>query len=241
MSVTVRKLSLKSALSNSKFKQLVFIVCIASAVIVYFLLTRIDVIVHEELYNFGLLFSTQWVEPYRALMWSIYGCLCTSVVLSGIVLASDFLAKKQELVGRPFSQGRARKVTAKLLRLKLPVNVDDSKCSQGLSENLPCEDECSKVSENKMYSNEKSLHVKNSTFELQQNKDSPVVAELETKSENRADDMLISCPKCKKIFKTPLVMLDFSCEKPGLMNVCPYCNQVLGSSEAENDVYCDLT
>lgn len=39
--------------------------------------------------------------------------------------------------------------------------------------------------------------------------------------------MLISCPKCGRVFSKPLVMLDFSSGKTRLVNVCPYCNHVL--------------
>jgi uncharacterized Zn-finger protein len=45
--------------------------------------------------------------------------------------------------------------------------------------------------------------------------------------------MLISCPKCKRVFSKPLVMLDFSGGKTRLVNVCPYCNHVLGCAEEE--------
>jgi len=49
--------------------------------------------------------------------------------------------------------------------------------------------------------------------------------------------MLISCPKCKKVFSKPLVMLDFSTGKSRLVNVCPYCNFVLSWGESsEHDV-----
>lgn len=243
MSVTVRKLKLKATLCNSEFKQIVFLVCIACEVIVYLLLTRIDLIVHEQLYDFGLLFSAQWVDPYRILMWSIYACLVTSVVLSGIVLVSDLLAEKQEFFGRRLLLERTRKVAAKLLPLKFNVNVEAPKRPQALSEeHLLFEDGCSKVPEPQVFaSKNQSLRINNSTVATQQNAKSPVVAGLEGESKNRINDMLISCPKCKKIFQTPLVMLDFSGAKPGLMNVCPYCNQVLGASEAEKDVFCDLT
>ena len=47
----------------------------------------------------------------------------------------------------------------------------------------------------------------------------------------RNNSMVISCPSCKKVFTKPLVMLDFSRDKPGLVNVCPYCNVVLGKAE----------
>jgi DNA-directed RNA polymerase subunit RPC12/RpoP len=46
----------------------------------------------------------------------------------------------------------------------------------------------------------------------------------------RETSMKISCPKCKKLFGTPLNMLDFSSGKAQLVNVCPYCNHVLGDA-----------
>jgi len=49
----------------------------------------------------------------------------------------------------------------------------------------------------------------------------------------RENSMLISCPRCKKVFGKPLAMLDFSGGKAKLVNVCPYCNHVLGSANGE--------
>jgi uncharacterized Zn-finger protein len=43
--------------------------------------------------------------------------------------------------------------------------------------------------------------------------------------------MVISCPTCKKVFSRPLVMLNFESGKAKLVNVCPYCNRLLGSAE----------
>lgn len=45
----------------------------------------------------------------------------------------------------------------------------------------------------------------------------------------------ISCPTCKKTLSRPLVMLDFSDGKATLVNVCPYCNAVLGKAEEQNE------
>lgn len=45
---------------------------------------------------------------------------------------------------------------------------------------------------------------------------------------NAAD---ISCPNCGKTFGRPIVMLDSEGGKSKLVNVCPYCNQVLGNTE----------
>jgi uncharacterized Zn-finger protein len=41
----------------------------------------------------------------------------------------------------------------------------------------------------------------------------------------------VSCPDCGKTFSRPLVMLDFQGRKSRLVNVCPYCNNVLGNTE----------
>lgn len=45
----------------------------------------------------------------------------------------------------------------------------------------------------------------------------------------------ISCPKCKRTLSKPLVMMDFAHGKPKLINVCPYCNNILGKAEEQND------
>jgi len=47
--------------------------------------------------------------------------------------------------------------------------------------------------------------------------------------------MIVSCPSCKKTFGKPLVMLDFSGGKPGLVNTCPYCNARLGEEYVKED------
>lgn len=44
-----------------------------------------------------------------------------------------------------------------------------------------------------------------------------------------------TCPSCKKAFTQPLVMLDFEGGKSKLVNVCPYCNQVLGDAEEKTE------
>jgi uncharacterized Zn-finger protein len=48
--------------------------------------------------------------------------------------------------------------------------------------------------------------------------------------------LLASCPKCKKVFGKPLVMLDFGGGKTRLVNVCPYCNFILGSADEKVEV-----
>jgi len=57
--------------------------------------------------------------------------------------------------------------------------------------------------------------------------------EKENNGRENGNSMVISCPSCKKVFSRPLVMLNFEGGKTRLVNVCPYCNHVLGSAEDE--------
>jgi hypothetical protein len=58
-----------------------------------------------------------------------------------------------------------------------------------------------------------------------------------TKPQPLVDNHLYAtCPKCKKVFSKPLTMLDFSGGKTRLVNVCPYCNHILGTADEEKDL-----
>jgi hypothetical protein len=47
----------------------------------------------------------------------------------------------------------------------------------------------------------------------------------------KSNSVLMNCPNCKKLFGKPLTMLNFSGGKTRLVNVCPYCNHILGDAE----------
>lgn len=51
------------------------------------------------------------------------------------------------------------------------------------------------------------------------------------KEANEPSTAEISCPNCGKMFGKPMVILDFEGGKSKLVNVCPYCDHVLGSTE----------
>ena len=224
---------------------LVLLVSITCAAIGYFLLTRIDLIVHGQLYNFGLIFSAEWADSYRVLMWSIYVCMVTPVVLSGVGLVFGLIRIKQRVSKEPLVVESPRKVAVKPVNLSVKP-VATSERAQGSSENslVRARDFKERVRETpevKVLScKDQSASVEKLEVEVEREKELQLVAGSEVESGNQGGDMIISCPKCKKMFRRPLVMLDFGGSKPRLVNVCPYCNQILGSSEPEKDVYCSI-
>ena len=89
-------MALRKVTRNFWVSLFAFVGSILSAAIIYFLLTRIDLIVHEELYNFGLQFSGEWADPYSYHMWLIYAFLILPIVLSSLALFFSYTAKEPQ-------------------------------------------------------------------------------------------------------------------------------------------------
>ena len=165
-------MGLKRVLTGHWFRRAVSVVWIVSAVSIFVLLKDIELIVHGQLYYYGLRFSADWADPYRVYTWLIFVCLGLPMALSGFTLALSFIKETDKV---------PEKKTA--VEQKVKPQLD---------------------------------------------------AREEQKARENNNSMVISCPNCKKVFTRPLVMLDFASGKPKLVNVCPYCNHLLSSTENEN-------
>jgi uncharacterized Zn-finger protein len=80
---------------GKSFLRFVFIIWFIGAVIILVLFKNMELIVHGQLYNYGLVFSPEWADPYRVFTWWIYICLGTQMALSGIALVSTFLEAEE--------------------------------------------------------------------------------------------------------------------------------------------------
>ena len=187
-------------------------VWIVNAVLIIFLMTRIDSIVHGQLYGYGLQFSPNWADPYWASVNLIYVFMAMPVALSAVVLGI-MVAKNTKLT---------RKFSAKLKIKRQKVVAQEQKPEQEITpiiEKAPAE----------IAPKEPEPQVTPAPYEPKME----VINEVEAKENN---GLLISCPSCKKVFNRPLVMLDFSSGKTRLVNICPYCNHTLGeASDVKKD------
>jgi hypothetical protein len=89
-------MGLKRVLSGRWFSRAVLIAWIISAVSIFVLLRDIELIVHGQLYYYGLRFSADWADPYRAYTWLIFVCL--GVPFSRPLVMLDFASGKPKLV-----------------------------------------------------------------------------------------------------------------------------------------------
>jgi len=177
-------MNLNRIASNQWLNRIVLAAWAVSAILVMFLLTKIDTIINSQLYNFGLQYNKTWANPYHTYAQLAYIGLGVPIALSGIALALNF---------------RKRIETAPEIDVAPPTAAKPELKPQ--PQPAVCEERKPKEKENNGRENNNS--------------------------------MVISCPSCKKVFSRPLVMLNFEGGKTRLMNVCPYCNHVLGSAEDE--------
>ena len=62
----VQHMGFRELLGKSVFTRVILVLWLVSSVFVLLLLSKIDGIVHGELYNYGLQFSFAWASPYWA-------------------------------------------------------------------------------------------------------------------------------------------------------------------------------
>ena len=176
-------MNLNRIASNQWLNRIVLAAWAVSAILVMFLLTKIDTIINSQLYNFGLQYNRAWANPYHAYTQLALVGLGVPIALSAFAIAVSFAKKTDK---EPEVEVAHASVTKQMPKpQQQPVVSEERK---------------PKEKENNGREN---------------------------------NNMVISCPNCKKVFSRPLVMLNFEGGKTRLMNVCPYCNHVLGSAEDE--------
>jgi hypothetical protein len=90
-SLAVRNMGLKRMLCSNWFTRLVLVSWMVCAVAILVVFKNMELIVHGQLYYYGLVFSPDWADPYRFFTWMIFLCVGLPMALSGLALVSSFL------------------------------------------------------------------------------------------------------------------------------------------------------
>lgn len=118
-------MDLKRALRSVWFSRVIFVISILSAFVVYFVLKEFELIVHGQLYEYGLQFSPDWADPYRVWTWVIYVFLVLPVALSGVGLVLSFVRETEKgPEKKPAVEQRVKPVAREVVK---PVASDGSK------------------------------------------------------------------------------------------------------------------
>jgi DNA-directed RNA polymerase subunit RPC12/RpoP len=78
------------------------VIWVISAVIVIFMLRQIDLVVHTQLYDFGLQFDHAWADAYWMYRNIIYVCIGLPMLLSVFAIALGFTKKIDKKLAKPY-------------------------------------------------------------------------------------------------------------------------------------------
>lgn len=137
-------MDLKRIASGKWFTRLVFVNSIACAVSIYALLKSTELVVHGQLYSYGLIFSSDWAGPLNIYMWLIYVCLGLTTALGGFALVSSFLKvekvpEKKDAVPTSLKPPQVANVPPRQMAAEVPKRVEN-----GNGEGICCP-HCKKV------------------------------------------------------------------------------------------------
>jgi hypothetical protein len=124
-------MGLKRTLSGKWFTRLVMISWIICAVLILVIFKNMELIVHGQLYSYGLVFSSDWADPYRIFTWLLFLCLGLPMALSGVALVSSFfkvdeVPNKEKLVPQRQEQPRGVvKVESPKIIKEAPVKAEN--------------------------------------------------------------------------------------------------------------------
>lgn len=180
--------------------------------LVMYAINEIDKIIngnlYGQMYHYGLEFSLDWANPYWSFTKIVYIGLGATIIISIIVLLLGFIKTKKPETS--FKQ-EPQKTQPPTLTQPQPQPVYTQPKPKIQTPPTP----------KAVIQPQTKTQPQPETVEEQKPKNT-------TKPNSAIPN---TCPSCKKTFGQPLVMLDFEGGKSKLVNVCPYCNQVLGDTE----------
>ncbi len=187
------------------------VVTLAVIVSVNYGLTLLDNIVHVSLYSYGLRFSQDWAEPYWMTLHMVQVLL--ALVAGVTVLNAVYLYRAQLAIEPKLSRiPRAQRVESEPrmprieLETKAPRNEPDLRKPNIETIKKP--------------------EVRPTVTPTMTEKPNPPAQTIEQQLSGVPPGM-VRCGHCGKIFAQPLRMLDFHEDRPRMISICPFCNELI--------------
>jgi len=215
----VRLKNMESSRSNINqwISRILLIAIIAISAVLLYALNEIDRIINVQLYDYQLQFSLDWANPYWGFTQIIYVSIGITMILSAVILLLGFVKPK-----------KATQPLSTLKSSQKPIQTTPLPIYTKPKTQQPKPAEITIIQHNPEPATTQTIKAKPVEIKTKTNK-TAVTTTTETAQATS------TCPSCKKGFSQPLVMLDFEGGKSKLVNVCPYCNQVLSDKEQKNE------
>jgi hypothetical protein len=182
------------------------IVLAATSFTLYFL-NQLDQIVHGQLYNYGLVFNYAWADPYWNILKIIQILLAVAAGATGINLA---LSIKKDISKKPTLTQRPQKTTPQMSTMPRTVERQTIPPQRPATLNAPV--------------------IRQTNPPSQIESVAPIAPAARTPTPQQFPPETSGptrCPHCGKAFTQPLRMLDFQGDRPRIVNICPFCNEII--------------
>lgn len=216
-------------------RPLVFsIIVIAATVSVVVVLNMLDQIVHGQLYNYGLQFSLEWANPYWNLLritQALLGIIAAATTINAILTLRKYLSTREPKVKVTQSQ----RPTARPQTPSRPISPATRTAPQNLH---PTEKSFDKqvphtpapilIAPTPSPTPAYTPSTTSTPTPSQTGKPTPAPYPQDVAGTTR-------CSHCGKAFTQPLRMLDFQGDRPRIVNICPFCNEILTATSRQTD------
>ena len=204
-------------------RDLLAVVILASSAAAAYTLNMLDMIVHGTLYQYGLQFSYDWANPYWTLLRVIQALLSVITVVTTVSLLLTVRAHLSERSSNT-RVTQVPKVVAKTpVTTHSPEKPSTAHTSPSRSTTIAAPSSAHQL---------ERVSVSKPSFTPA----SPVLIPAPASTRKHADTSgLFKCAHCRKTFTQPLRMLDFQGDRPRIVNICPFCNEIIASVPREEE------
>ncbi len=214
---------------KNKMPYLFTVLILATIVAVFYSLTLMDDIVHGSLYDYGLQFSLNWANPYWTTLRIVQVLLGVTAAVTVVNAVYNYWIHNVTALKVP----KTIKIAAepKLGRFEAEPKIEPTKIEPKIIRNEVKPKVEVKKPEVKMNVIERlngSSHA-SPTLSTPPNTSSTSTSTMSTIEQQLAGipPGMVKCGHCGKIFAQPLRMLDFHEDRPRMVSICPFCNEVI--------------
>ena len=204
-------------------------IVLAAAATTLYLLNMLDQVIHGQLYNYGLLFDLAWANPYWTLLRIVQillGVIAAVTSLDVVLTVRKYVTVKKQTVkmvpGQKHvmsSPAQARPIPPLVRTVPSTTHPVEKVTSMPTTPTAP----------------PAILSVTPSVRVSQAPPAAPSAAPSPTEPLSSEISGLIRCNHCGKAFTQPLRMLDFQGDRPRIVSICPFCNEIINTAPRQEE------
>jgi hypothetical protein len=197
------------------------IVVLAATALTVYLLSQLDHIVHGQLYDYGLRFDYAWADPY----WNILRIIQVLLAVAGATAAinlvltvrKDMPSKKTNLAQRPQKPQKASSPIPTVPHM-IERQAAPSQPTRNPIPNAPAVRQTPPLTQTAPAT------------------PTPQIVSAPTRQQPFSESAGSTiCPHCNKAFSQPLRMMDFQGDRPRIVDICPFCNEIIHTAPKQEN------